>query len=358
MTDKINVGLLGYGFAGRVFHAPLINAVSSLNLYAIVERHGDRAGRDFPQALVLRESDRLLEDAKVDLVVVATPNSSHFELARQALLAGKHVVVDKPFTLTAAEARSLIELAQERQRVLSVYQNRRWDGDFRTIRELVKSGMLGEIVEYEAHYDRFRPEVNEGAWRESGEAGSGILFDLGSHLIDQALVLFGWPDTVTADLRVQREGGRAVDSFEVVLGYPKLKAALKAGMMVRQPGPRFVLRGRLGSFLKGGFDRQEDLLRAGQNPAPDNAWGIEPRAQWGTIEAEIDHMHVVGLLETLPGCYQAFYENVADAIARGSDLAVKPEEAWRTMRIIELAELSNSEKRTVKAVERIEESKA
>lgn len=351
MTGKINVGLLGYGFAGQVFHAPLINADPSLNLYAIVERRGDKAVRHYPGIRVYRNSEELLQDPTVDLAVVATPNSSHFELAREALMAGKHVVVDKPFTPTSAEARSLIELSQKQQRVLSVYQNRRWDGDFRTIRALVKGGILGEILEYEAHYDRFRAEVNHEAWRESGELGSGMLFDLGSHLIDQALVLLGWPDTVTADLRVQREGGQAVDNFEVVLAYPHLKATLKAGMFVREPGPRFTLQGRKGSFLKYGFDPQEEALKAGQTPDAVSAWGVEDKTQWGKLNAEISGMHFAGFIETLPGSYQSFYENVSGAILHGRELRVKPEEAWQTIKIIELAIRSNSERRTVSVSE-------
>ncbi|CAA7601997.1 Oxidoreductase family, NAD-binding Rossmann fold [Acididesulfobacillus acetoxydans] len=327
MTDKINVGLLGYGFAGQVFHAPLINAVPSLNMYAVVERHGDKAVRHYPGIRVYKSSQELLQDRTVDLVVVATPNSSHFELAREALMADKHVVVDKPFTPTATEARSLIELAQRQGRILSVYQNRRWDGDFRTVQALIKGGILGEILEYEVHYDRFRAEVNPEAWRESGEPGSGILFDLGSHLIDQALVLFGQPDTVTADLRVQREGGKAVDNFEIILTYPELKATLKAGMFVREPGPRFTLQGRKGSFLKYGFDPQEDALKAGQTPDAVSAWGVEAKTQWGKLNAEISGVHFVGFIETLPGSYQAFYENVSDAILHGRELRVKPEEA-------------------------------
>lgn len=347
MTDKINVGLIGYGFAGQVFHAPLIHALPSMNLYAVVERHEKRAVRDFPGLKMFGESNQLLNDQNVDLVVVATPNASHFDLARAALLAGKHVVVDKPFTLTSTQAQSLIELAQEQKRLLSVYQNRRWDGDFRTIQEVLKNGVCGDILEYEAHYDKLRNLANPEAWRESGEPGSGILYDLGSHLIDQALVLFGLPDTVTADLRVRREGARAIDDFEIIMAYPKLKVTLKSSMLKRESGPRFMLHGKNGSFVKFGFDPQEDALKSGQRPYSIPEWGVEDQAQWGRLNTETNGLHFMGFVETLPGCYQAFYENVFDAIVNGKELRVKPKEAWQTIKIIELALLSNSEQRTV-----------
>jgi scyllo-inositol 2-dehydrogenase (NADP+) len=267
MAAQIQVGLIGYGIAGQVFHAPMINAVPDLRLTKVVERHRDASHQRYPWIEVVKQADDLFQDAAIDLIVIATPNQSHFELAQQALLAGKHVVVDKPFTTTSAQAQQLIDLAQQTERILTVHQNRRWDGDFQTVKQVIDQGYLGRLVEYEAHYDRFRNTLKLGAWRESPDVGSGILFDLGSHLIDQAQVLFGLPQSITADVRVQREGAKADDYFEIGLDYGDLKVILKAGMLVRELGPHFILHGSEGSFIKYGMDPQEAALRRGLTPS-------------------------------------------------------------------------------------------
>lgn len=345
MATQLQVGLIGYGVAGQVFHAPLINAVPDLKLTKVVERHGDSSRQRYPWVEVVKDADALFLDPTIDLVVIATPNSSHFELAQQALLAGKHVVVDKPFTTTSAQAQQLIELAQQTQRVLSVHHNRRWDGDFQTVKQVIEHEYLGRLVEYEAHYDRFRNTLKPGVWRETPELGSGILFDLGSHLIDQAQVLFGLPQAITADVRSQRAGATVDDYFEIGLDYGDLNVILKAGMLVREQGPHFSVHGTEGSFVKYGMDPQEALLRRGVTPSePD--WGLEPQAQWGTLNTQIGSLHFYGQVETIPGCYQAFYENVYQAIAQGAELAVKPSDARNTIRIIELARESNRERCT------------
>lgn len=345
MTTQLQVGLVGYGVAGQVFHAPMINAVPKLKLTKIVERHGEASRQRYPWVEVVQNIDALLSDAAIDLVVIATPNLSHFELAKQALLAEKHVVVDKPFTTTSAQAQELIQLAHQTQKILSVHHNRRWDGDFQTVQQIARQGYLGQLVEYEAHYDRFRNTLKPGAWREASEPGSGILFDLGSHLIDQAQVLFGLPQAITADVRVQRAGVTVDDYFEVGLDYGNLKVTLKAGMLVREPGPHFILHGSKGSFVKYGMDPQEGALRRGLTPT-ESDWGQEPQAQWGTLNTEINGLHFYGQIETVPGCYQAFYENIYRAIVEGAELAVKPEEARNTIRMIELALASSREKCT------------
>lgn len=346
MVTQIQVGLIGYGIAGQVFHAPMINAVPGLKLAKVVERHGEASRQRYSWVEIVRDAEVLCSDAAIDLVVIATPNASHFELAQQALSAGKHVVVDKPLTTTSAQAQQLIDLAQQTDRVLSVHQNRRWDGDFQTVKQLVQQGYLGQLVEYEAHYDRFRNTLKPDAWRETPDLGSGILFDLGSHLIDQAQVLFGLPESITADVRVQRAGAKADDYFEVRLDYGALKVILKAGMLVRELGPHFILHGTAGSFVKYGMDPQEAALRRGLTPAePD--WGLEPQTQWGTLNTQLDGLQFYGKLETIRGCYQAFYENVYQAIEQGAALAVQPEEARNTIRLIELALQSHTEKRTI-----------
>jgi predicted dehydrogenase len=332
----IQVGLVGYGVAGRVFHAPVIQAVPELNLKKVLERHASESQRRYPAVEVVRDIGAILGDPAIELVVIATPNSAHFDVAAQALQADKHVVVEKPFTITSAQAQALIELAEARNRIISVNQNRRWDGDFLTIQRLLASNLLGRLVDYEAHYDRFRNYQRPNAWREAAEPGGGILFDLGAHLIDQAQVLFGLPGSISADIRQQRDGAQAADNFTLLLDYGALKVTLKAGMLVRAAGPRFMLHGTEGSFVKSGFDPQEEALRRGEIPGA-GAWGEEPRAQWGTISSRIAGLEVEGQIATLPGSYQAFYQNIADAIRGRAALIVRPEQARNTIRLIELA---------------------
>ena len=344
---EMKVGLIGYGMAGRVFHAPVIAAIPQLRLTKVVERRGQTSRERYPGVEVVHEAAALFEDEEIELVVVATPNPSHFELARQALLAHKHVVVDKPFTLASEQAQELIDLARQRNRVVSAFQNRRWDGDFQTVRQIMKQGYLGRLVEYESHFDRFRNTFSpERAWREEAGAGSGVLFDLGSHLIDQAQVLFGLPRMLTADIRSQREAGKADDQFELILHYDHLKVTLKAGLLVRQPGPRFALHGTEGSFVKYGVDPQEEALKRGRSPR-EPEWGMEPEAQWGILNTQIGGLHFQGKIETAQGGYPAYYENVYQTIRGEAELIVKPEEARNTIRLIELAMQSHAEQRTV-----------
>ena len=313
----LGIALIGFGKAGKVFHAPLIRSTDGLDLRAIVQHRSDPI-------------DPILDRPDIDVVVIATPNDSHFDLARRALLAGKHVVVDKPFTVTAAEARHLIELARERKRVLTVFQNRRWEGDFRTIRALIDAGVFGRIVMFEARFDRFRNEPKPNAWRETAARGSGILYDLGSHLIDQTTLLFGRPERVTGDVRRERDFGESDDAFDIWLDYPRLKAILRAGMLVREPAPRFVVRGTAATFVKSGLDPQEGALMAGHTPR-DEGWGREPREQWGTLYTDRGAERI----ETLPGAYHDFYANLRDAIEGRAPLAVRPEDAAMTIEMIE-----------------------
>ena len=346
MMNEINVGLIGYGMAGRVFHAPVIQSVPGLKLKKVVERHADESRRNYPWVEVVRDAAAVLQDEEIDLVVITTPNASHFELARQSLLANKHVVVEKPFTTTSAEARQLIELSRAQNRILSVHQNRRWDGDFQTVKRVLETKLLGRLVEYESHFDRFRNHPQPGAWREAEGPGSGVLFDLGSHLIDQAQVLFGLPQMITADIRIQREFAKTDDNFELILHFDALKVTLKAGMLAREQSPRFMLHGTKGSFIKYGMDPQEEALKQGFAPtAP--GWGQESEEQWGMLNIDIHGLNVKGRIETIAGCYQAYYQNLIDAIKGQAELAVKPEEAMNTIRILELAIQSNHQKRTL-----------
>ncbi len=346
MADVVNVGLVGYGLAGRVFHAPVIRSVPGLRLKKVVERHADDSSKRYPEVEVVRDVAALLKDEEIDLVVITTPNTSHFEYARDSLLAGKHVVVEKPFTTTSAEALQLIDLARRQNRIISVHQNRRWDGDFQTVKRLLDEKLLGRLVEYESHFDRFRNHEQPGAWREEEGPGTGVLFDLGSHLIDQSQVLFGLPQMITADIRVQRDFARTADNFELILDYEGLKVTLKAGMLVREPGPRFMLHGTEGSFIKYGLDVQEEALKQSLTPHAPN-WGEEPEEQWGMLNTQIGELHLKGRIETIPGRYQTYYENVVEAINGEAELIVKSEEAMNTIRIIELAMESSQKRATI-----------
>jgi predicted dehydrogenase len=351
----VRVGLIGFGLAGQAFHAAVIRGLRGTELACILERKGTKAREKYPEVRVARTMDELLSDKGIQLCVIATPNDSHFELARACLLAGRDVVVDKPFAPTLRESEELARLAAERGRLITVYQDRRWDGDFFTVKKLVESGKLGKIVEYECRFDRFRLEPKANAWRERAEqAGAGVLFDLGPHVIDQALVLFGEPRTITASAFCQRETSQVDDSFDVCLEYPELRAMGRARIIAFAPGPHFLIHGTKGSFVKYGMDPQEARLRGENVPQGTDwgaDWGEEPESLWGTLS-------IVGepavKLKTERGDYRGFYENVRNAIEKKAPLAVTPEQALRTMRAVMLAHKSSRERRTVEWGERVE----
>jgi len=288
----------------------------------------------------------LLQLETIRLVVIATPNTSHFEMARQCLRSGRDVVIDKPFAATAAEAAELADLAKERGRMLSVYHNRRWDGDFQTVRELVSSGSMGPTVLYESHFDRYRPLVRPDAWREQPKPGSGVLFDLGSHLIDQALVLFGKPEAVSADVRIERDGAAVDDAFDVTLHYLGMRACLRASMLASRPGPRFLIHGRKASYVKYGLDPQEEVLKRGESPGG-KTWGQESQNAWGKIYELRNDEQVERAVPTRAGDYRGYYENVRDAILGKAELAVTPQQALQVMRVLEVARQSSTEGRVV-----------
>ena len=279
--SEITVGLVGYGLGGSVFHAPLIQAVRELRLTAVVTSRREQVEQELPGVSVVADIAELVADPGIDLIVVSSPTVMHYETARAALLAGKHVVMDKPFALTVREAETLMSLAESKGRMLSVFQNRRWDNDFLTVRQCIDSGWLGTVYHYEAHFDRFRPDIKPG-WREVPGRGSGILYDLGAHLIDQALQLFGMPQAVTADVLQQRRCAQADDYFHLVLDYGQRRAILHGSTLVRQPGPHFAVHGDGGSFLKYGMDPQEEDLKAGKRPG-DPKWSLDDPANYGEL---------------------------------------------------------------------------
>ncbi len=339
---EIRVGLVGYGMAGSIFHAPVIAAVEGLRLTTVVSGRPADVARDLPGVAVVGAAEAAFADPAIDLIVIATPNTTHAALAQAALEAGKHVVIDKPMTTTLAEADALVALAARQGRMLSVYHNRRWDGDFLTIRTLLADRRLGEVYAYEAHYDRFRPEIKAG-WRERALPGSGVLFDLGSHLVDQALVLFGLPETVTADVFAQRPGARVDDYFHIVLGYGKRRAIVHASSLVREPGPHFTLHGDGGSFVKYGLDTQEAALKAGR-PVGAPGWGDDDPTAFGRL---VDASGARETIPTLPGSYAGYYAAVAAAIARGGPVPVSAESARDVIAVLEAARRSAAERRTI-----------
>src|SRR5580698_2072311 len=342
----IRVGLVGFGFAGRIFQSSVIEAVEGLELAAIVQRKGKEAHRAFPHAKIVPSVEALLEDTSIQLVVVATPNTTHLPIARQCLLADRDVVIDKPFALNSGEAAELIQLARARHRLLSVYQNRRWDGDFLTVRKLLDTDQLGRLVKFESHYDRYRLAPRLHAWGEDGGPGGGVLFDLGSHLVDQALVLFGVPASVWASVRAEREGARIDDAFDVYLHYPASHASesvpsglgvwLRASCLARDPGARFTLNGTQGTFRKFGIDCQEAHLLAGDMYSS-KPWGVEGPEHWGTLTVDEGGEPVSTRVPTEAGDYRGYYVNVRDAIHGNAALEVTPVQAWRTMRVLEMA---------------------
>jgi predicted dehydrogenase len=339
---QINVGVIGFGLSGKVFHAPFLHTHQGFNLKKIVERNSAESKKIYPYVEVVSDYKNLVKDKELDLIVICTPNTSHFPMVKESLKAGKHVIIEKPFTPTAKEADELIKIAKKVKKNIFVYHNRRWDGDFMTIKKIVDENILGEIYEYEAHFDRFTPEIDANQWRDKDLPGGGILFDLGAHLIDQALYLFGHPQKVKADIQAQRENSPVDDYFRVELEYPNLKAILTAGMMVKELGPRFTLKGHKGTYKKSGIDPQEDALKAGLMPDTEN-WGKETKKEWGVMDAAFDGEHCVCQIETLPGNYMGFYNNVYDVIVNNAEIVVKPEEARNVIKIIEMAFADNKE---------------
>jgi scyllo-inositol 2-dehydrogenase (NADP+) len=343
VTDTIRAGVIGFGLAGRIFHASVISATPGLELAAIVQRTGDEAAKTYPHVQIYRSIEELLADSSIRLIAVGTPSFSHFEVAQQCLKADRDVIVDKPFALTSNEAAQLIRLARERGRLLTAYQNRRWDGDFKTVEKILVSGLLGRLVTFESHFDRFRPEPRLRGWRENGGPGGGTLFDLGSHLIDQALVLFGKPEKLFASVRTDRDNGAVDDVFDLTLFYPRLTVYLRATTLAKAPGARFTLHGTQGSFVKFGLDPQEEQLKSGANfETP--GFGREPEEASGKLYLEGASPQSV---ETEVGDYRGIYANVRDALLGTAKLIVTPEQAWRTMRLIELARESSSQGRVL-----------
>jgi len=349
--SAIEVGLVGYGFAGQTFHAPVLSAAPGLRLAAVASSQPEKVRGDWPQAAVVPDVQTLLAaHPEVELVVVATPNEAHFPVAKAALEAGRHVVVDKPFTLDAGQARELAALAHARGKLISVYQNRRFDSDFLTLKEVLAGGQLGRPVYFESHFDRYRPDVRV-RWREQKVPGAGLWVDLGAHLVDQALQLFGQPDTLQLDAAALRDGAVVEDYFHAVLRYERgphapLRVVLHATTLAADPAPRYVLHGTRGSYVKHGVDPQEDVLRTGARPGA-QGWGVD------AVDGLLILIGDAGQpqprrLPTLPGDYVRYYGAIRDAIRDNGPNPVPPEQAVQLMEMLDLGRQSAAEGRALR----------
>lgn len=341
----IKTAIIGFGLSGKVFHAPFISVHQGFELKSILTSKKDVS--DYYRGVnIVRDFQDVMDDPDIDLVVLCTPNEFHKEQSIRALQAGKHVVLEKPITPTVSEAEEIMKAAGEAGRYLFPYHNRRWDGDFLTVKKILEDGLLGEILDFESRFERYNPEVGRASWRYNKKVAGGTLYDLGVHLIDQAVALFGKPEAVFCRLFNQRENSIVDDSFNLMLIYPGKNVSLKAGVFVREKGPRFAVHGRKGSYVKSGLDPQEKALLEGNQPVGEK-WGHEDKSEWGILHTEMDGKVMHEKFETIPGNYMGFYDNVHDVIRNGKDMAVKPSEAALNILIIERAIESNEKKAVV-----------
>lgn len=340
-TETLNVALVGYGYVGQTFHSPLIVATPGFRLHTVVSSAPAKVLADHPDVRVIADLGQALEDPAVDLVVIATPNALHAPQAIAALQAGKHVVVDKPLAVEMVQARAMADAASAAGKLLTVFHNRRWDSDFLTVRRLISEGALGEVVQFESRFDRFRPLVRD-RWRERAGPGAGAWMDLGPHLLDQALVLFGAPLALSADIGTQRAGAGADDYFHVVLRYPVLRVILHGSLLTAASDLRMAVHGTRASFIKHGLDPQEAQLKAGMTPgAP--GWGRDTRH--GVLTTLEDDTPIRADVRPEVLGYRAFYAGVREAILHGAPSPVPVDEALRVMALLELAQRASDARR-------------
>ena len=344
----IRVGILGFGMGGRVFHGPLVSSVDGLEFAAVLERATARAVVRYPGVKTFRSLDEMLADSSLGLFVVTTPSGTHFDVARQILEAGRPVVVDKPMSVSAAQIAQLIRLASAKNVLLAPFHNRRWDGDFLTVKKLLHEGSLGRLVSFESRFDRWRPnKPADRLWKETAEMGGGVLLDLGTHIADQALALFGKPESVSADVHREREWATVNDAFAIRLRYPDgLSVTLGANSLSLPAGPRFHLRGTKGNYWKYGMDPQEAALNKLTRIA-DGPWGREPQAEWGTLHLDADGGTVTRPVEPIVGDYRFYYAGIRDALLGKGPVPVAPLDAWRVARLLEFAMESSSQRRQI-----------
>ncbi|UPW18738.1 oxidoreductase [Agarivorans sp. TSD2052] len=331
----LKVGIIGFGLSGRVFHAPLIEACSKLQLLAIASSREQEIAQLYPNVACLN-SEQLIAHPEIDIVVIASPNAMHAQLAEQAMLSGKHVIVEKPLAINSEQCLHLQQLSEQTGRCLSVFHNRRWDSDFLTIQQLIQQQSLGNIHSYSAHFHRYRPAVKQ-RWKELDPHGGGVLYDLGAHLIDQALSLFGKPQKIWAHIATQRQGAVTPDCFDLHLIYPDMKAQLSCNSLVVEPGPRFQLHGQHGSYAKWGMDPQEQQLAAGLSPSASQFGHDSNRSEIHIANQAVVHKPL------MKGNYSAFYDNFIAAIEGSEPLIVTAQQASEVIGLIELAMLSHQQ---------------
>lgn len=345
--QPINTAILSFGMSGQVFHAPFINVHEGFNFYAVWERSKNIAQEKYASVKTYRSLEELLADKEVELVIVNTPNYTHYEYTKKALQAGKHVIVEKPFVTTVTEGEELIALARQNNLLLTVYQNRRYDSDYKVLKKMVGEGWLGRIVEAELHFDRYKEELSPKLHKELPGPGAGVLNDLGPHLIDQALQLFGMPNAVFADIRILRPQSQVDDYFEILLYYPELRVRLHSSYFVREALPSYILHGTKGSFLKPRTDVQERDLQAGKIPGTPG-WGAEPQNEKGFLHTEKAGQVIKEYIASENGNYMQYFEGVYQAVRNGAPLPVTAEEGLNVIRIIEAARDSSAEQKVVR----------
>lgn len=344
-----NVALCAYGMSGKVFHAPFIQLHEGFNLYAVWERTKKTAAKDYPHICSFDTYESMLRDEAIDIVIVNTPNYTHFDFAKAALLAGKHVLVEKSFTVTVEEAKQLILLSAEKNKKITVYQNRRFDSDFKTVKKIISSAVLGKIVEAEIHFDRFNVNLSPKQHKETTNPGSGLLHDLGPHIIDQALQLFGMPTAVFGFMRVQRPLSIVNDYVDAHLFYPGLTVRIKAGLIVKEQPPAYSVHGTQGSFIKMRADIQEEMLKAGMKPGAAD-WGTEPISAAGTLHLDENGKSVRSLVKAEQGNYMEFFDQLHEALLYNKPLPVTGDEAINVMKIIDAIQQSHKTKETIALV--------
>ena len=342
----IKTAILSFGLSGKVFHAPFIQLHPGFELAGSWERSKKIIGEKYPGVTSYHSLEEILADDSIELVVVNTPTATHYGYAKQVLQAGKHAIVEKAFTTTVAEAVELKNLAEQHNKKISVFQNRRWDSDFKTVKKVLDEGWLGNIIEAEIHYERYKPELSIKEHKETPGPGSGLLKDLGPHLIDQALCLFGMPESLFANLKIIRSGSQVNDWFEILLFYPGLQFRLKSSLIVKEPLPGYIFHGSKGSFIKGRTDIQENELLAGKMPNMED-WGMEPESEAGLLHFEKDGVSTREKIKSLQGNYYGYYDEMYKAIREDAPVPVTADDGILVMRIIEAAIQSSDEKKLV-----------
>jgi len=335
----INVALCSYGMSGKVFHAPLITAETSLHLHTILQRSDSSALHDYPRVNLVKTFDDIINNPDIDLVVVNTPNEFHYEMTTAALQAGKHVVVEKPFVLDITEGKKLIALAQANNKILSVFQNKRLESDHLDVNNIIQSGQLGRIVEVEWHYDRYRANITHKRWKEDNLPGSGTWFDLGIHMVDSMLCLFGKPNAVYADMRSLRRVEGSTDYFNVCFHYDDMRVLLRSNTYVSEKGPTVSIHGDKGSFLKFGQDVQEMQLQKGMLPGM-KSWAQPQEDNYAILNLQTDSTPIRSFVPGRVGCYETFYANIAAAIKGEASLVFLPEQSLLGVELLLAAELS------------------